>query len=92
MGKASSSNRFAILNSIEEDVQMHVDATGDGSNSNLIRKECCVKPQKTRVASARVTELMKSLKSKIKGPIDKGRSKQTKIGSAGLGGQVFISL
>ena len=80
------------MNSVEEDVKVQVDATGDGSNSNLKDEECCVKPRKTRVASAGVAKLMKTLKSKRNRPIDKGRNKQTKAGSVGLEGQVSISL
>ena len=51
-----------------------------------------IMPRKARVASAGVAELMKTLKPKTKGPIDKGKLKQNKAVLTVLGGQTSTSL
>ena len=47
----------------------------------ITKEEMFLEPKKTTTASAGVAELMKNLKPKKKGQIDKGKQKQIKIGS-----------
>ncbi|XVE50375.1 hypothetical protein DITRI_Ditri01bG0157700 [Diplodiscus trichospermus] len=78
--KAGSVNRFSILNT----------ATLDDSGE-LIDKERQIDTQwemeeqslqrQLRASSARVAELMKSLKPQKRGPIDKGKVKKSKLGN-----------
>ena len=71
----SFDNRFVVLDDvkpIEEDIRMNME------NETTV-EEKCTDSQKTRVAAARVAELMRTLKPKMKGPIDKGK-KQGKVG------------
>ena len=42
----------------------------------MLEEELLVEPRKARAASTRVADLIKSLKPRKKGPIDKGKSKQ----------------
>ena len=70
--RSSSSNRFAILNAgmdiaLENDLRCQ--------DNEIESMEEVTKPRKVRAASAGVAELMKSLKPKKKGPIDKGKPK-----------------
>ena len=52
--------------------------------------EVCIEPRRSR-AAAGVAKLMRTLKTKKKGPIDKGKSKQSKVGNSTLGGHNFTS-
>ena len=52
-----------------------------------IEEEVWAKRRKTKDVSARVAELMNSLKPSQKGPIDKGKNKHSKAGATVLGGQ-----
>ena len=51
-----------------------------------------IEPRKARAASIGVAKLMKSLKPKKKGLIDKGKSKQNKTGFFCFGRSIFFSL
>ena len=50
-------------------------------------EEIYIKPKKVRVVAVGVAELMRTLKPKKKGSIDKGKSKQNKVAFA-LGSQI----
>ena len=79
-------NRFALLESMDnEDISMQNFVDHMVDNDNVVEEEICVEPRKSRTAAASVAELMKTLKAKKKGPIDKGRSKGVKAGSSALG-------
>ena len=84
--KSSNSNRFAILDTDEEAVCNLEEEKAAEKDAMLIM------PRKARVASAGVAELMKTLKPKTKGPIDKGKLKQNKAVLTVLGGQTSTSL
>ena len=46
-----------------------------GFHDNMIEKGFCIELRKSKVVTTSVAELMKTLKSKRKGHIDKGKSK-----------------
>ena len=71
--KAGSLNRYAILDTMSEEMDPTAMDTGKQIEDNFV-----VKTKKARVAAAGVAELMKTLKPRKKGPIDKG-----KMGKAG---------
>ena len=54
-------------------------------NMEMAEEEMVVEEKKVRAAALGVADLMKTLKPKKRGPINKGR--KTKAGSAALGGQ-----
>ena len=56
-------------------------------NNEMANMEVVSEPRKVRATSTGVAELMKSLKPKKKGPIDKGKPKQNKTRSFVLRGQ-----
>ena len=66
---ASSLNRFAILDSVEEPELTIED------HEEIDEEQVFVEPRKVRAAVSGMADLMKSLKAKKKGPIDKGKSK-----------------
>ena len=70
----SSTNRFAILETTEQD-ELNEDE-GKANADKIVVDEEYLGPRKTRAAVARVAEVMKTLKPKKKGPIDKGRKVQ----------------
>ena len=72
--KSGSINKFAILNSIAEEETEYEDQLGD---------EMIVGAGKARAAASGVVELMKTLKPKKKGQIDKGRKAKASNVSAG---------
>ena len=75
-------NRFAILESVDsEDISVHSMVEVAEDNAKMVEKDFCVEPRKLRAASAGVKELMKTLKPKKKGPVDKGKSRQVKAGA-----------
>ena len=85
-GKGGSLNRFALLESVDnEDISMQNFVDHMVDNDNVVEEEICVEPRKSRAAAVGVAELMKTLKAKKKGPIDKERSKGVKAGSSALG-------
>ena len=76
VGKNSGSmNKYAILEFVNENIEVEAMAP-----IGFIEEKTNVEPRKARAASARVADLMKNLKPKKKGPIDKGRNK-AKVGS-----------
>ena len=87
-------NRFALLESKTDSEECSVWNMVDGieSNANMVGVEVCVRTKKARTAAVGVVELMKTLKSKRKGPIDKGKSKQVKVSSVALGSSTSTSL
>ena len=62
----------------------------DSANDDHVEIEVGVGQRKTRAAAKGVAELMRNLKPKKKGTIDKGKNKQNKVGSTTLGGQLTI--
>ena len=76
-GKSGFNNRFEVLNSAvcNEEVD----------TKEFMGKDLVIKPRRMRAASAGVADLMKSLKSRKKGQIDKSKNKQTKAGATILG-------
>ena len=72
--KSGSINKFATLNSIAEEETEYEDQLGD---------EMIVGAGKARAAASGVVELMKTLKPKKKGQIDKGRKAKASNASAG---------
>ena len=77
VGKSGSKNRFALFESVEEK-----DEEGRNEEEIIITKvvevleeKVQVEPRKTRAAAKKVVDLMKSLKAKRKGPIDKWKAK-----------------
>ena len=82
--RSGSSNRFAILDT-EKNMALGNDLCKQVTEMES-QKEV-VETKKVRAASAGVAELMKSLKPKKKGPIDKGKIKQLKTGFSVSGGQ-----
>ena len=74
-------NKYAILESVNENIEVEAMAP-----IGFIEEETNVEPRKARAASAGVADLMKNLKPKKKGPIDKGRHK-AKVGNTGSGGK-----
>ena len=77
--KAGSVNRFAILDFEVEENEMNISEQGE-----IIEDELNVEPRKARAVAAGVADLMKSLKPKKKGNIDKVRKK---VGINASGGQ-----
>ena len=75
--KSGSSNRFALLDTIvEKDENLENELNCDAENEQMIEVEkTLMETRKSRATSAGVAELMKTLKPKKKGPIDKGRNK-----------------
>ena len=69
--KAGSLNRYAILNLMNEEIDLAVMDMGEQIEDDIV-----VEIRKTRVAAAGVVELMKTLKPQKKGPIDKGKKKR----------------
>ena len=61
---------------------------GKGSRKDVV----LIMSRKARIASVGVVELMKTLKPRTKGPIDKGKLKQNKAVLTVLGGQTSNSL
>ena len=51
----------------------------------MVEEDFCVEHRKSRVVAVGVAKLMKTLKAKKKGPIDKGKRKVIKAGSFALG-------
>ena len=47
----------------------------------MLEEDLFVEPRKASVASAKVADLMKSLKPRKKGQINKGKNKQAKAGA-----------
>ena len=82
--RSGSSNRFAILDT-EKNMALESDLCKQETEMES-RKEV-IESKKVRAASTGVAELMKSLKSKKKGPIDKGKIKQLKTRFSISGGQ-----
>ena len=78
--KSRPANRFEIL-SIRELMEEKLFVTP------RIEEEVLVELRKTRAASARVAELMNSLKLRNKSSIDKGKNKHSKVEATILGGQ-----
>ena len=56
-------------------------------DNEMENREEVIEPRKVRAALAGVAKLMKFLKPKKKGTIDKGKPKQNKTGFPVLGGQ-----
>ena len=83
MGKSGSVNRFAILKTIDEKAEEEIMVS---ETMPMMEEEIQMEPRKARAAAAGVADLMKSLKTRRKGPIDKGKVKQGKAGSPALGG------
>ena len=83
-GKAGSINRFAILAEPYEEVNEVVAGLGKKLESEVVDE--IHNPRKARAASTGVAEIIKSLKVKRKGLIDKGK-KQGKARYATLIGQ-----
>ena len=81
IAKAGSLNRYAILDSITQE-------KGTAILDSMEQIEGDIEPRKARAASQGVADLMKTLKPKKKGPIDKGK---VKAGSTALRGQTSSS-
>ena len=79
--KAGSINRFAILAEPYDEEMDDVAGLGKEFESEVVEEFHIAR--KARAASTGVAEIMKSLKVKRKGPIDKGK-KQGKAGYATL--------
>ena len=85
-------NRFAILESVDsEDISVHSMVEVVEDNAKMVVEDFCVEPRKLRAASAGVAELMKTLKPKKKGPVDKGKSRQVKAGALASGCSTFTT-
>ena len=78
--KAGSLNRYAILNSMSEENDLTATDMGEQRKDDNVAET-----RKARVAAAGVAKLMKTLKPRKKGPIDK--KKKGKAGSTASGGQ-----
>ena len=76
IAKARSLNRYAILDLITEEMETAI-------LDSMEQIEEDIKPRKAKAASQRVIDLMKALKLKKKGLIDKGKAK---AGSTALRG------
>ncbi|XVE69262.1 hypothetical protein DITRI_Ditri09bG0138300 [Diplodiscus trichospermus] len=87
--KSGSVNRFEILSSVEDREDLE-DSNHDPME--IIGKGVTAAPRQARAASAGVVDLMKSLKPKKKGPIDKGKSKTSETGPSVSGGSLSLSL
>ena len=81
IAKAGSLNRYTILDSITKE-------KGTPILDSMEQIEGDIEPRKARAASHGVADLMKTLKPKKKGPIDKGK---VKAGSTALRGQTSSS-
>ena len=78
----SSANRFAALEDVEQSKPRElIEDEQVKKDEDIVVETELVGARKPRVAAAGVAELMKTLKLKKKGPIDKGR-KQVQIGSS----------
>ena len=84
--KTASKNRFAILD-IVSDIEEEESSSAVAFEDQRGLEDICIEQRKSRAAAAGVAELMRTLKPKKKGPIDKGKIKQSKVGYATLGGQ-----
>ena len=78
--KSGSLNRYVILDSVIKETKSISSDPVEQIEENII-----VGCRKARAASSGVADLMKSLKPRKKGPIDKGN--KVKAGSSVLGGQ-----
>ena len=81
-GKSSSTNRFEILSSTISNEELE----NEMENEDYMGEDVLIEPKKVRAIAAGVAELMKPLKPRRKGPIDKGKYKQAKVGATALGG------
>ena len=92
--KVGSVNRFAVLDTISDNEEMNKEDCDPCSipRSEMHEQvdEVCIPSRKPKVAAAGVAELMRTLKPKKKGPINKGK-KQFKVGYPTLGNQVSTS-
>ena len=79
--KSGSSNLFAILDTIMKNEEAWEEELCSNEDDIGLTKAEQLLPKKARAASVRMAELMKTLKSKRKGPIDKWKSKISKTGS-----------
>ena len=86
--RSRSSNRFSILDTVK-DVALNSDLCNQ--EDEMKNREEVIEARKVRVASVGAAKLMKSLKPKKKGPIDKGKIKQLKTGFSVSGGQLSSS-
>ena len=77
-GKSESVNKYAILEAIDEESISPSPAQTKLSGENTVAGT-----RKVRVASSGVAELMKTLKTKRKGPIDKGKKDNAGLPTSG---------
>ena len=85
MPKSGSSNCFAILDTIMENEEAWEEELCSNEDDIDLTKAEQLLSKKARAAFVGVAELMKTLKPKRKGPIDRGKSKMSKTGSFVLG-------
>ncbi|XVE89222.1 hypothetical protein DITRI_Ditri19aG0133200 [Diplodiscus trichospermus] len=75
VAKSGSVNRFQILDSVLEEDELEI-LKPNALESN---EEECIPPRKAWTASTGVADLMKSLKPRKKGPIDKGKKEKAGV-------------
>ena len=59
--------------------EVHNENTYNLENDLAVSKKLLLEPRKFKVASVGVVELIKTLKPRKKGPVDKGKKKMNKI-------------
>ncbi|XP_022734764.1 uncharacterized protein LOC111288229 [Durio zibethinus] len=81
--RAGSVNRFSILEALQESELVVDEGSVHQSSKNEAEEIIPFSPRKQRAVAAGVADLMKALKNKKKGPVDKGKKVKAEATASG---------